>query len=137
MFPNLTRAREAGADSRRRFFRLFGAASRATHPRCRGGRAPGRSGRRRLAPAITFLWNDGGAGRAMGSASPRPARTGVGMGSPPCFLSGFSGWRDRALYPLVGWGGAERRGIFRRLAPAITFLWNDGGAGRGDVGGRR
>ena len=42
MFPNLRRAREARADSRRRFFfRLFGAASRATHPRCRGGRATG------------------------------------------------------------------------------------------------
>ena len=30
-----------------------------------------------------------------------------GDGSPPCFLSGFSGWRDRGLYPLVGRGGAE------------------------------
>ena len=30
-------------------------------------------------PAISFLCNDGGAGRAMGSASPRPGRTGVGM----------------------------------------------------------
>ena len=48
MFPNLSRARETGADSRRRFFRLFGAASRATHPRCRGGRATGRSGRPRF-----------------------------------------------------------------------------------------
>ena len=55
MFPNLKRAREAGADSRRRFFRLFGAASRATHPRCRGGRATGsKRPPALLAPAISF-----------------------------------------------------------------------------------
>ena len=105
MFPNLTRAREAGADSRRRFFRLFGAASRATHPRCRGGRAPGRSGRRRLAPAITFLWNDGGAGRAMGSASPRPARTGVGMGRRRVFSLDFPA--GGIVLFIHWWGGAE------------------------------
>ena len=129
-------------------------------------------------PAISFLWNDGGAGRAMGSASPRPARNGVGMALRRVFAPAFQAaesvlfihWRvvaaprggpaisfygmTAALAELWGqrrrdrlataWGwlagscslsiggvGRSRSARqFRRLAPAITFLWNDGGAGR-------
>ena len=55
-------------------------------------------------PAISFLWNDGGAGRAMGSASPRPARNGVGMVARRYSLS-------------IGGVAAEPRG-----GPAISFF---------------
>ena len=86
-------------------------------------------------PAISFLWNDGGAGRAMGSASPRPARNGVGMGPFLCGVCSLRHFRRRSRYSLsIGGVAAEPRG-----GPAISFLWNDGGAGRGvcEVWGQR
>src|ERR1035441_9634591 len=53
-------------------------------------------------------------------------------GSPACFLSGISGWRDGVLYPLAGGGRGIRRGAFwlRRRdaarparAGAISLKW--------------
>ena len=113
MFPNLTRAREAGADSRRRFLGIRRRQPRNA-PALPRRPSPGRSGRRRLAPAISFLWNDGGAGRASASYGVSVAATGsqpaAGMALPACFLSGiFRLAGVGALYPFVGWGGAAAR----------------------------
>src|SRR5271168_1804050 len=74
-------------------------------------------------PAITFLWNDGGAGRAMGSAAPRPARNGGGMALRRFFSPAFQA-AESVLF--IHW----RVVAAPRGGPAITFLWNDGGAGR-------
>ena len=69
-------------------------------------------------PAISFLWNDGGAGRAMGSASPRRARNGVGMGPFLCGVCSLRHFRRRSRYSLsIGGVAAEPRG-----GPAISFF---------------
>src|SRR5271170_1787669 len=69
------------------------------------------------------------------SVANRLATTGR-HGSPACFLSDFSGWRDGALYPLAGGSRRIWRGLL--VAPEFSFFCNDGGDGRGggELGGQ-
>ena len=66
-------------------------------------------------PAISFLWNDGGAGRGVGEVwrqrRQRLATDGV-VALRRAFSLAFSGWRSRYYLSMAGGSRARRAGDF-------------------------
>ena len=100
----------------------------------RRGESGARFGRRRRCHFL-WRWLAGGAGRARGSASPRPACNGVVMVSPACSRSGISGWDfGLARWCSLSIGGWQPSGA---AAPTISFFMIAGGAAAAsELGGR-
>ena len=114
--------------SRRDFFLKNSGSGRRW--RWRRGAMPtriGRGGAEQTEPMMMMMSASLGRGaggraqRATGSSTTAPRFNNCVEGSPPCFLSDISGWRDGALYPLARGCRAPRRPATER--PARAACW--------------